>query len=126
MRRWEFVEQGEDGNSAVLVVMTDKEILDYYWEYWSKQMHRVGKGHLINEENCILDFAVIHWAVELDEEQEKYNQILMALLGKRELVKDWWHSPNRSFGDKPPYQLWKTDKDKVKNYLRAQLSGDYL
>jgi hypothetical protein len=125
MRRWEFVEQGEDGNSAVLVVMTDKEILDYYWEYWSKQMHRVGKGHLINEEDCILDFAVVHWAVELDEEQEKYNQILMALLGKREFIKDWWHSPNRSFDDTPPYQMWKTDKDRVKNYLLGQLNGDY-
>lgn len=125
MRRWEYVEPSEDGNSAVWVIMTDKEILDFYWDYWSKQMHRVGRGHLINEEDCILDFAVVHWAIEVDEEQEKYNQILMALLGKRELVKDWWHSPNRSFSDKAPCEIWKTDKDKVKNYLRGQLNGDF-
>ena len=86
MRRWEFVEQGEDGITAVWTIMSDKEILDYYWDYWSKQMHRVGRGHLINEEDCILDFATIHWATVVDEEQEKYNQILMALLGGRNLL----------------------------------------
>ena len=125
MRRWEYVEPSEDGNSAVWTIMTDKEILDFYWEYWCSQMHKVGRGHLINEEDCILDFAVIHWASVVDEEQEKYNQILMALLGKRELIKDWWHSPNRSFNDMTPHQTWKTDKDAVKNYLRGQLNGDY-
>ena len=58
MRRWEFVEPSDDGNSAVWTIMTDKEILDFYWEYWCKQMNRVGRGDLINEEDCILDFAV--------------------------------------------------------------------
>ena len=125
MRRWEYVEPSEDGNSAVWTIMTDKEILDFYWEYWCNQMHKVGRGHLINEEDCILDFAAVHWATVVDEEQEKYNQILMALLGKRELVWDWWHSPNRSFNDMTPHQTWKTDRDTVKNYLRGQLNGDY-
>ena len=125
MRRWEFVEQGDDGVTAVFVIMSDKEILDYYWDYWCKQMHKVGRGHLINEEDCIMDFATIHWATIVDEEQEKYNQILMALLGKRELIMDWWHSPNRSFNDMTPHQTWKTDKDAVKHYLRGQLNGDY-
>lgn len=125
MRRWEFVEQGEDGITAVWTIMSDKEILDYYWEYWSKQMHRVGRGHLINEEDCILDFATIHWATVVDEEQEKYNQILMALLGSRNLIIEWWHSPNRSFNDNTPSKMWKEDKQRVKDYLLGQLNGDF-
>lgn len=125
MRRWEFVEQGEDGITAVWTIMSDKEILDYYWDYWSKQMHRVGRGHLINEEDCILDFATIHWATVVDEEQEKYNQILMALLGSRNLIIEWWHSPNRSFNDNTPSKMWKEDKQRVKDYLLGQLNGDF-
>ena len=125
MRRWEFVEQGEDGITAVWTIMSDKEILDYYWDYWSKQMHRVGRGHLINEEDCILDFATIHWATVVDEEQEKYNQILMALLGSRNLIIEWWHSPNRSFNDNTPSKMWKEDKQRLKEYLLGQLNGDF-
>jgi hypothetical protein len=125
MRRWEFVEQGDDGVTAVFVIMSDKEILDYYWDYWCNQMHRVGRGHLINEEDCIMDFATIHWATIVDEEKEKYNQILMALLGKREFIVDWWHSANKAFDNKTPFEIWKTDKNTVKHYLRGQLNGDY-
>jgi predicted phosphohydrolase len=125
MRTWSFVEQGDDGVSAVYVTMTDKEILDYYWDYWCKQMHRVGRAESINEEDCILDFAVVHWAVEIDEEKEKYNKILFALLGRKELVADWWHSSNRAFNNLTPNIMWEQDKEVVRNYLLGQLNGDY-
>ena len=57
---------------------------------------------------------------------DKYNRILYALLGSDELVKKWWSSPNRAFGEATPIEMWDRDKDRVKNYLLAQLSGDYL
>jgi hypothetical protein len=57
---------------------------------------------------------------------EKYNRILHALLGSEELVKQWWASPNRAFDDISPIEMWDRDKDRVKNYLLGQLSGDYL
>ena len=56
---------------------------------------------------------------------DKYNRILYALLGSNELVQKWWSSPNRAFGDITPIEMWDRDKDRVKNYLLAQLNGDY-
>jgi hypothetical protein len=56
---------------------------------------------------------------------DKYNRILHALLGSDELVKKWWSSPNRAFGELTPSEMWDRDRDRVKNYLLAQLSGDY-
>ena len=57
---------------------------------------------------------------------DKYNRILYALLGSEELVQKWWASPNRAFGDISPIEMWDRDKDRVKKYLLAQLSGEYL
>ena len=56
---------------------------------------------------------------------EKYNVILYSLLGSDELVRKWWASPNRAFGDISPIEMWDRDKDRVKKYLLAQLSGEY-
>jgi len=56
---------------------------------------------------------------------DKYNRILHALLGSNELVQKWWESPNKAFGDITPIEMWDRDKDRVKNYLLAQLNGDY-
>jgi hypothetical protein len=57
---------------------------------------------------------------------DKYDRILHALLGSNELVKKWWSSPNRAFDDISPIEMWNRDKDRVKKYLLAQLSGEYL
>ena len=56
---------------------------------------------------------------------DKYNRILHALLGSDELVQKWWESPNKAFDDMTPSEMWDRDKDRVKNYLLGQLSGDY-
>lgn len=56
---------------------------------------------------------------------DKYNRILHALLGSNELVQKWWSSPNKAFDDMTPSEMWDRDKDRVKNYLLAQLNGDY-
>ena len=56
---------------------------------------------------------------------DKYNRILHALLGSDELVQKWWSSPNKVFDDITPIEMWDRDKDRVKNYLLAQLNGDY-
>ena len=56
---------------------------------------------------------------------EKYNVILYSLLGSDELVRKWWASPNRAFGDISPIEMWDRDKDRVKKYLLSQLSGEY-
>ncbi len=56
---------------------------------------------------------------------DKYNRILHALLGSQELVQKWWASPNKAFDEMTPYEMLDRDKDRVKNYLLAQLSGEY-
>lgn len=56
---------------------------------------------------------------------EKYNRILLALFGSKELIHKWWASPNKSFGNVTPIEMWDRDKDRVKNYLLGQLNGDY-
>ena len=57
---------------------------------------------------------------------DKYNRILHALLGSEELVQKWWVSPNKAFDEMTPNEMLNRDKDRVKNYLLAQLSGEYL
>jgi hypothetical protein len=57
---------------------------------------------------------------------DKYDRILYALLGSEELVQKWWESPNRAFDEMTPIEMWNRDKDRVKKYLLAQLSGEYL
>jgi len=57
---------------------------------------------------------------------DKYDRILYALLGSNELVQKWWASPNKAFDDISPIEMWDRDKDRVKKYLLAQLSGEYL
>jgi hypothetical protein len=58
---------GERGEVDELVVYTEKEILDMYWDFWYAQMVRkYGQGHyLITEQNCIDDWVVTHYATEL-------------------------------------------------------------
>ena len=73
MRYWTFVEMDTNTLGECFtrwVTMSDKEILDYYWEHWSGQMKRAfyEKRLLyltlddITPENCIEDFRVVHWA----------------------------------------------------------------
>ena len=57
---------------------------------------------------------------------DKYDRILYSLLGSNELVQKWWASPNKAFDEMTPYEMLDRDKDRVKNYLLGQLSGDYL
>jgi hypothetical protein len=41
-------------------------------------------------------------------------------------VKQWWASPNKAFDEMTPYEMLNRDETMIKNYLLAQLSGDYL
>lgn len=45
-------------------VISDKRIIETYFDWWSNKMKSVNKSALISEENCIEDFCVVHWATE--------------------------------------------------------------
>ena len=73
MRYWTFVEMDVNSRGDSItrwVTMSDQEILDYYWEWWSSQMREVARSgkitnvtlESITKENCIDDFCIVHWA----------------------------------------------------------------
>ena len=65
MRFWSFVEMDTNTLGEMFtrwVTMSDQEILDYYWDYWSSKMLAEGPNDMCTFENCIDDFCLIHWA----------------------------------------------------------------
>lgn len=68
MTNWKFVEPGDEEAKTTLVsVYSEEMIIKEYFRYWSEQMKRVGKSHLISEKNCIEDWVIINWASKTDE-----------------------------------------------------------
>ena len=42
--------------------LSDQEILDSYWDYWSDKMLEKGPNDSCTYENCITDWCIVHWA----------------------------------------------------------------
>ena len=60
MKYWRTNLWNETGGDSVL---SEEQILDYYWKYWSEKMRDKGqREEVITKENCIDDWAVVHWA----------------------------------------------------------------
>ena len=50
------------------------------------------------------------------------NRILLGLLGREQLIHDWWNSPNRAFDMKTPeevYQSGPQGRVQVRDYIMA-------
>lgn len=62
-QKWAYDEPGPDGN--VHVVKTEKEILDTFFEFWSNELIKQKKFHLITDENCIDDWVAVNWAYKV-------------------------------------------------------------
>ncbi len=45
--------------------ITEQEIIDQYFPYFSARLKEMGKEGLISEEECIDNFVAIHWATEI-------------------------------------------------------------
>lgn len=53
------LDNDEDGTE----ILTEEEILAYYWEYWSGRMREIKSDEtLITKENCLVDWCIVHWA----------------------------------------------------------------
>jgi hypothetical protein len=64
-----YIVTGFDGNNDVEEILTEDEILDYYWNYWSSAQWSAGVDPIdITPEDCILDFVLVHWAQEIEED----------------------------------------------------------
>lgn len=67
MRYWTIVYPDfhptiEDYDIVKWETLSDQEILNYYWDYWSGKMRELGRDSLITHERCIEDWCIVHWA----------------------------------------------------------------
>lgn len=72
MRYFTFVQPGED-EKPEYITMSEDEILDDYWSFWSERMiQKYGYCQFIKEfsrQDCIDDWVVVHWAWESKDER---------------------------------------------------------
>lgn len=66
MKRYSYIEPGEDGN-PIEYTFTEEEILNQYYPYWSDRLKQLGREHLISKERCLEDWIVVNWAVEVKD-----------------------------------------------------------
>lgn len=64
MRFFRWLEPDAAGEPVERTI-TDEEILTQYYPWWHTEMVRIGKGHLVSNQNCVDDFCVVHWAYEV-------------------------------------------------------------
>ena len=71
MRYWSYNEQTESLDDAVVVTVSDDDILDMYWAWWySKMCEKFGKEVVdrdYTKQDCIDDWVVVHWAWEVTD-----------------------------------------------------------
>ena len=72
MRYYSYAES-EDEFQVTKYVYSEAEILDNFWEYWTREMKGNGFGHLISKESCIDDWCTIHWANREDIYKFKFG-----------------------------------------------------
>lgn len=52
--------------------------------------------------------------------KERLDRLLLALVGREELVDMWWTNQNRAFDFKTPNEVYLESPDKVINYILDQ------
>lgn len=87
MKYYSFSEPGENDLQFVKTVMSEKEILDEYWNYWTDRMKQGGFANQISKERCIEDWCMIHWASQEDLYVFKDGRFS----GKQFVVSDFHH-----------------------------------
>ena len=69
MKVYQYCEPG-DNDDVVYVRITETDIIREYFPYWSRQMRKVKQEDQITEERCIEDFCIVHWAYQVEGENE--------------------------------------------------------
>ena len=76
MRYFTYIEPRNppEDMEAVYITLSEEEIIDQYYPYWSEQMiKKYGIEEFEtkwNVKDCIDDFAVLHWAEEVGRKKE--------------------------------------------------------
>ena len=66
MRYFSYVIPDDNDWEITKMVYSEKEILEEFWDYWTKEMKGNGFGELISYENCIQDWVTYRWAQRED------------------------------------------------------------
>jgi hypothetical protein len=64
MKYYSIVFPGQYGQH-VEEIWSEKQILNSYFPYWTERMVAAGHGDRVNETDCLEDWKVVHWAVEV-------------------------------------------------------------
>jgi 3-hydroxy-3-methylglutaryl CoA synthase len=64
-RFWKYQDQGGE------YVFDENEILQQYFPHWSRHAQNAGHTRGLTPQNCIDDFAVVHWAAPATEAEHK-------------------------------------------------------
>lgn len=78
MRYWTIVTINRnilDEHYPLWKTLSEKEILDEYWDYWTGKMKEVGKEDVISEERCIEDWCILHFAERNHFRERMHNAI---------------------------------------------------
>ena len=69
-RKWKVV-RSDENHMLSEQIMTDGQIIAEYWDEWYERMReKYGDAPTreYSSEECIRDFALLHWAVEITDE----------------------------------------------------------
>ena len=66
MKYYTFVFPGKHGQH-VQETWSVKQILDVYFPYWTSKMIEAGRGDMVDENLCIDDWIILHWAERSDQ-----------------------------------------------------------
>lgn len=64
-RVWAYYEpiSNEKGvTSSREVTMTEKQIIEKYYDDWCERVEKAGKKDMISMDNCIQDWVAVNWA----------------------------------------------------------------
>jgi hypothetical protein len=64
----------------------------------------------------------------IEEKIDKWllvDNMVIQMLGSRELAKTWWNSDNYHFGLKTPNEAWEENPEKVISYVCSFSNGDF-
>jgi hypothetical protein len=64
MKLYEIAYPDDKGNDIV-ERLTEDEIIEQYYTYWSTKMIQNCPNEPITRERCIEDWVTIHWAIEV-------------------------------------------------------------
>lgn len=57
---WIYDDPSPEGN--IHTEISEEDILDKFYSYWTEKMISLGKQELVTPANCIDDYIILHWA----------------------------------------------------------------